>query len=202
MAAEEVPVTYSPWYALDRNDPRMLGYDYCTPDYVMGSLIIDPAFDSVHLVIIFPLAAALIVTLVLVVTKVLTRTVSPVSITVWGSILLLIYSGLLVPFYWVEVAPSDILPLVMTGVFGGLATLFITISVRYADLKTIAPFQYTSLVWSTILGVVIFNHYPGYMTWLGVAVIIIAGLFLLKLDHGKALRSQLATSPAKGNRGI
>ena len=47
MAAAEVPVTYSPWYALDRNDPRMLGYDYCTPDYVMGSLIIDPALPRV-----------------------------------------------------------------------------------------------------------------------------------------------------------
>ena len=47
MAAKEVPVTYSPWYAFDSNDPRMLGYDYCTPDYVMGSLIIDPTLPRV-----------------------------------------------------------------------------------------------------------------------------------------------------------
>ena len=42
MAATEVPVTFSPWYAFDSSDSRMLGYDYCTPDYVMGSLLIDP----------------------------------------------------------------------------------------------------------------------------------------------------------------
>jgi hypothetical protein len=47
MAAKEVPVTHSPWYAFDSNDPRMLGYDYCTPDYVMGSLIIDPTLPMV-----------------------------------------------------------------------------------------------------------------------------------------------------------
>ena len=46
-AAKDVPVTYSPWYALDCEDPRMLGYDYCTPDYVMGSLIIDPTLPRV-----------------------------------------------------------------------------------------------------------------------------------------------------------
>ena len=133
--------------------------------------------------IVFPLLAALIVTFVLVVTKVLTRTVSAVSITVWGSILLLMCSGLLVPFYWSSVAAEDILPLVLTGVFGGLATLFITISVRYADLKSIAPFQYTSLIWSTILGVVIFSHYPSYTTWFGVGIIIAAGLIIIKFDH-------------------
>jgi len=47
MAAKEVPVTYSPWYAFDCEDPGMLGYDYCTPDYVMGSLIIDPTLPQV-----------------------------------------------------------------------------------------------------------------------------------------------------------
>jgi hypothetical protein len=47
MAAKDVPVTYSPWYAFDANDPGMLGYDYCTPDYVMGSLIIDPRLPRV-----------------------------------------------------------------------------------------------------------------------------------------------------------
>lgn len=47
MPASDVPVTSSPWYALDADDPRMLGYDHCTPDYVMGSLIIDPTLPLV-----------------------------------------------------------------------------------------------------------------------------------------------------------
>jgi len=48
LTAKNVPVTYSPWYAFDPKDPRMLGYDYCTPDYVMGSLIIDPSLPQVN----------------------------------------------------------------------------------------------------------------------------------------------------------
>jgi hypothetical protein len=47
MAAKDVPVTYSPWYAFDPDEPGMLGYDYCTPDYVMGSLLIDPRLPQV-----------------------------------------------------------------------------------------------------------------------------------------------------------
>ena len=42
--AEGMPVEtcdITGWYAFDPHDPRMIGYDYCTPDYIMGSLLID-----------------------------------------------------------------------------------------------------------------------------------------------------------------
>ena len=47
ILAKDIPVTHAPWYALDPEDPRMIGYDYCTPDYVMGSLMIDPSLPRV-----------------------------------------------------------------------------------------------------------------------------------------------------------
>tara|TARA_B110000037_G_scaffold71041_1_gene85703 strand:+ start:8431 stop:11481 length:3051 start_codon:yes stop_codon:yes gene_type:complete len=47
MAAKDVPVTRPPWYALDPEDPGMVSYDHCTPDYVMGSLMIDPTLPRV-----------------------------------------------------------------------------------------------------------------------------------------------------------
>ena len=47
MKAKDIPVKHSPWYAFEPTDPRMIGYDYCTPDYVMGSLMIDPKLPRV-----------------------------------------------------------------------------------------------------------------------------------------------------------
>jgi hypothetical protein len=47
MATEDIPVRSTGWYAFDPEDPRMVGYDYCTPDYVMGSLLIDPQLPRV-----------------------------------------------------------------------------------------------------------------------------------------------------------
>jgi hypothetical protein len=46
-AAQDIPVASTGWYAFDPDDPRMVGYDYCTPDYVMGSLLIDPTLPRV-----------------------------------------------------------------------------------------------------------------------------------------------------------
>lgn len=45
--AAEVPVDWSPWYNFDPIDTRMLAYDYCTPDYVMGCLMVDPTLPQV-----------------------------------------------------------------------------------------------------------------------------------------------------------
>lgn len=47
IAAEDVPVWWSPWYNLDAVDTRMLAYDYCTPDFIMGALMLDPTLSRV-----------------------------------------------------------------------------------------------------------------------------------------------------------
>lgn len=37
----------TPWYPFDTVDTRMLSYEFCTPDYVMGTLVVDPAMECV-----------------------------------------------------------------------------------------------------------------------------------------------------------
>jgi hypothetical protein len=32
------------WYDMDRDDPHLLRYSYCTPNYILGSLCIDPTY--------------------------------------------------------------------------------------------------------------------------------------------------------------
>ncbi len=37
-----IKATFTPWVPFDVTDTRMLSYEFCTPDYVMGVLLIDP----------------------------------------------------------------------------------------------------------------------------------------------------------------
>ena len=36
------PLEEGCWYELDTDDPRMVRYNYCTPDYILGSIWVDP----------------------------------------------------------------------------------------------------------------------------------------------------------------
>lgn len=36
------------WYVMDHRDPHMVRYDYCTPDYILGTLWVDPRFGTAY----------------------------------------------------------------------------------------------------------------------------------------------------------
>ena len=42
------PLRPGPWYVLDTKDPRLVRYTYCTPDYILGSIWVDPALGVAH----------------------------------------------------------------------------------------------------------------------------------------------------------
>jgi drug/metabolite transporter (DMT)-like permease len=56
----------------------------------------------------------------------------------------------------------------------------ITIAVRAGSLSKVMPFRYTGLIWSLILGAVIWQNIPNKLALLGMAVIAAAGLLSVK----------------------
>lgn len=78
------------------------------------------------------------------------------------------------------------------GIFGALGQLSITQSLRFAPVSTIVPMDYSSLIWATIFGIVLFGQYPGLSIWLGAPVIIGSGLFIAWREHVKASKLTVA----------
>lgn len=63
--------------------------------------------------------------------------------------------------------------LALAGHFG------ITVAFKRAPVSVVAPFEYTALVWATIFGFLVFGDFPALGVWLGVAVIVAAGLYTI-----------------------
>ena len=82
-------------------------------------------------------------------------------------------------------APSSLRPLngtdlVLILAMGALALsghFAITRAFQRAPVSVVAPFEYSALVWATLLGFVVFGEFPGAYVWLGVAIIVAAGLY-------------------------
>lgn len=62
---------------------------------------------------------------------------------------------------------------------GGLAQLLLTGSLRLAPVALVMPMDYFSLVWASLLGWFVFAQWPSRWTWLGVPIVIAAGLVIL-----------------------
>lgn len=88
-----------------------------------------------------------------------------------------------VPFGWVMPTPLQAFYLVSAGICGGVAQIMLTESYRHADLSVVAPFEYSSLVFSVIIGFVFFGDVPTWFMLVGGVIVVASGLFIIYREH-------------------
>jgi drug/metabolite transporter (DMT)-like permease len=94
-----------------------------------------------------------------------------------------IISLVTVPFGWALPTPTEAALLVGAGIAGGIAQILLTESYRHADMSVVAPFEYTSLVFSVIIGLVFFGDVPTWFTLIGGVIVVGSGLFIIYREH-------------------
>ena len=69
--------------------------------------------------------------------------------------------------------------LVLLGALSGYAHMLVVRAFRMAPLSLLAPFQYFEIISATVLGYAIFGDFPTPSKWLGIAIIVASGLFII-----------------------
>jgi len=82
-------------------------------------------------------------------------------------------------FGWVTPDPQTLGLLILAGLIGGVGQLFLTEALRQASIGVIAPFDYTQLIWATLLGLVIWGELPHPLTLIGAVLVAASGVYIL-----------------------
>jgi drug/metabolite transporter (DMT)-like permease len=91
------------------------------------------------------------------------------------------------PFVWVPPASVwDTLVFVGLGLFGGFGHYFLVRAFELAPAPVVSPFNYGQLIGAGLLSYTIFGEVPDAWTWIGAAVIVASGIFMLYAERGKA----------------
>jgi drug/metabolite transporter (DMT)-like permease len=93
--------------------------------------------------------------------------------------------GLMQGFQNVEV--WQLASLVGAGLFVTCGYFFIVATVRLGELSATAPFRYTEVVFAIIAGTLVFNEYPDLHSYVGMALVIAAGLYAA---HREAIQNR------------
>lgn len=109
----------------------------------------------------------------------LSRTEPSASIAFWFTAFCTLFTGIAVPFVWVTPSWGDLPLLVGVGFLGGTAQLFMTRGYSLAPASVAAPFDYTHLLWSVLFGWYLWGDFPDVQTWIGCAIVIASGLYIL-----------------------
>ena len=83
---------------------------------------------------------------------------------------------------WVEVQARDWLLLLGIGLFGAVAQHCITDAFRYASASTLAPMEYTALIYGLIIDWTVWSATPTAVVLLGGLLIVAAGLYVVRRE--------------------
>lgn len=134
------------------------------------------AAEAAGVIAIFSAAATSAVAMLLVRRLVATEKTS--TIVLWFSINSAILAFCTMAFGWEELSRVQVLTLIAAGICGGMGQIFMTHCYRFAELSTIAPFEYTSIVLAIIIGFFVFGDVPTLYMLIGGAIVVGAGMFI------------------------
>ena len=84
--------------------------------------------------------------------------------------------------------------LVLLAVTGTFGQLMLTGAFKRASVAVIAPIDYTHMIWAVIYGYLFWGSLPGVGTWVGTAVIVSSGLYIIFREHRIKRRQQAAVA--------
>lgn len=158
-------------------------------------LVIQPNFSVFGAVAFYPLATAVFFALYMLVTRRVARDVPAEAMqfhTAWiGTALLLpaIALGHAAGFEGLELSNPP--PLVWFQLFcvGAAATvshMALTVALKFAPSATLAPLHYLEIVNAVLFGFLFFGDWPNTLSWVGIAVITLSGLYIIARERGQA----------------
>ncbi len=160
--------------------------------FIGALLVIQPSFQTVGAPAFLPLAAALCFATYLALTRRVVVAEDVLTMQLWAGFFglmtlgtaLLIGEVLSVPVLdpsWPT--PREWMLLAALGAIATSGHLLIVAALRRAPPSILAPFQYLEILGATLLGLLIFDEFPGFATWLGILIIVGSGLYVFHRER-------------------
>jgi drug/metabolite transporter (DMT)-like permease len=122
----------------------------------------------------------------------LTRTDTPQSMVVWFLVILALGAGLLALPDWQPLQLGHAGLIAGMGLAGAVGQVALTRAFQLGEASLIAPLEYTGLVWVIGWDLLFWRVLPDQVTWLGAAIIVASGLYLL---HRERVRQVSPATP-------
>lgn len=140
------------------------------------------------------LGAGFMVALISIQVRDLSRTEESLSIVFWFAAISTPLLLLALPFFYTPHSAWQWFLLLSGGLLGLVGQLLLTAALRYGQVASVVVMDYSSLVWATLYGWLLWDDVPSAATWLGAPVIIAAGAVIAWREHLLYRRTAPATA--------
>ncbi|MCP5265310.1 MAG: DMT family transporter [Burkholderiaceae bacterium] len=116
------------------------------------------------------------------ITKWLTRSDSTDTIVAWQNLTITLFTIPMAIMFWHTPSLRELLLTMLAGFCGTAGHWCLTRAMSLADLSVVQPLRFLDLVWSSLLGIVLFGNIPTAATLIGGTVIVLATIWLARSE--------------------
>ena len=159
-------------------------------------IILRPGFHDIGPALFFPLGCATLWATYQLSSRRCSQIDGPDVTMAWTAGVGLVATTLVLPWFWTTPDAFAGLLIVISALLGAGALYCLIRALDFAPASLLQPFNYSALVWVTILGFVFFGDAPDGFTLLGAAAIVSGGLYTWRRDEGARTAAAIVT-PSK-----
>lgn len=97
---------------------------------------------------------------------------------------------------WVLPTGFDTLLMMACGVIAAAGLTLLTQAYRISQSSVVAPFEYTALIWGVLYGWIFWSDWPDTTGWVGITIIVGAGLFVIwreRMEKPRTIKAKFST---------
>lgn len=141
-------------------------------------IIVQPGGESFQLAALYPLATAALYAVMMLTARAIGAAESVLTTMLYIVVGQLVCSVVVVPAFWTPLAWSHLPFFAGIALCSTLGLTFITQGFRIGPASVVAPFDYTGLLWASLMGWVIWREAPDIHDGVGAAFIVGSGLYI------------------------
>ena len=143
-------------------------------------LIINPLVDGFNLYAIYALVAVFLITIRDLITRKISSTVPTLLPTVSASFGVLLFSVILLINTPLQPLNTQNTLFILSAAFFIIFGYYTAVLVmRGGEISFISPFRYSAILFALILGLIFFDEKPDKTAFLGIVIVMLAGIFLM-----------------------
>jgi len=144
-------------------------------------VIVRPGSSAFEWALLVPVAAAFVNGLRDVLTRRLAHTDTSLSILFWSSVIVIVTTlPLALAGDWKAVNWPDAWLLLLAGLLNTGAHFLIVEALRIGQASVISPYRYSALLWSVIIGYLIWGDLPTLWTLAGAVILVASGVYMIR----------------------
>jgi drug/metabolite transporter (DMT)-like permease len=146
-------------------------------------VVLRPGFGALDPGALLMLAAAATWGSAMIVIKILSRTESSLTATLYPTLFVTPIAFIAALPYWRAPTFEELGWMALLGTFATLSHLCLAQAFKEAEVTAIMPVDFTKLVWAALAGYLLFAEVPGLSIWLGGAMIFSAVTYIAFREH-------------------